>query len=148
MQSAQSALNMPPLATYGTLMRDFQAQEQLGIGDAITFVGRCRLPGILFDLGSFPGAVPPDDLPADLRTSAPETPVVHGELYRLEEADILSVLDHYEGYDPDQPATSLFVRRRISLVEPADQDAWVYWYNGPVDGKPRLPSGDWRQRGE
>jgi gamma-glutamylcyclotransferase (GGCT)/AIG2-like uncharacterized protein YtfP len=73
---------------------------------------------------------------------------VHGELYRLEDADILSILDHYEGYDPDQPATSLFVRRRISLIEPADQEAWVYWYNGPVDGKPRLPSGDWRQRGE
>jgi gamma-glutamylcyclotransferase (GGCT)/AIG2-like uncharacterized protein YtfP len=139
---------MPSLATYGTLMRDFQAQEQLGIGDAITFVDRCRLPGVLFDLGSFPGALPPEDLPAELRASMPETPVVHGELYRLEDTDILSTLDHYEGYDPDQPATSLFVRRHISLIEPAGQAAWVYWYNGPVDADTRIPSGDWRNRGE
>jgi len=139
---------MPHLATYGTLMRDFEAQQHLGLADALTFVGPCRIRGVLFDLGSFPGAMPPADVPKDLRASLTAPPVVHGELFRLEGRDVVSVLDQYEGYDPDRPATSLFVRRRTVLIEPEGQEAFVYWYNRSVDGKPRLPLGDWRNRGE
>lgn len=138
---------MPHLATYGTLMRDFEAQQQLGLADALTFVGPCRIRGVLFDLGSFPGALPPGDVPNDLRTSLDAPPVAYGELFRLEGRDVLRLLDQYEGYDPDRPATSLFVRRRTSLIEPEGQEAFVYWYNRSVDTATRIPSGDWRERG-
>ncbi|MFB6098311.1 MAG: gamma-glutamylcyclotransferase [Salinibacter sp.] len=120
----------PLLATYGTLRRAFEGIERLGIADRVTFVEECQFAGILYDLGRFPGAVSGDG-------------TVHGELLRLRDPRVWSVLDRYEGYDADREADSLFVRRRVSLQVPADQSAWVYWFNGDPTGRPQVPSGDW-----
>lgn len=120
------------LATYGTLMRTFEAQERLGIRQALSFQGACRIEGQLYDLGTVPGAVPGEQ-------------VVHGELFRLASDAVWTVLDEYEGYDPDREADSWYVRRRVPLQAPADCTAWVYWYNGDVSEKPMVPSGDWRE---
>jgi gamma-glutamylcyclotransferase (GGCT)/AIG2-like uncharacterized protein YtfP len=127
----------PLLATYGTLMQASGGFERLGVADRVSVVGACRFEGCLYDLGRFPGAVP-------------GAGVVHGELVRLADAQLWTVLDRYEGYDPDNEAASLFVRRRVSMTEPADQTAWVYWYNGDPGEAPRVPSGDWHadSRGE
>ncbi len=120
------------LATYGTLMQGFGAQERLGLQDQLTFQGPCRWAGRLYDLGSVPGAVPGEQ-------------VVHGELFRLASASVWTVLDEYEGYDPAAEADSWYVRRRVSLQKPADCTAWVYWYNGDLSGTSPVPSGDWRR---
>jgi gamma-glutamylcyclotransferase (GGCT)/AIG2-like uncharacterized protein YtfP len=122
-------MSLPLLATYGTLMRDFGQQQALGVRARLTFLDACRWDGCLYDLGRFPGAVPGDG-------------TVHGELFRLDDPSVWSILDRYEGYDPDA-AASLFVRRRVSLRRPEGQTAWVYWYNGTVADPPRVPSGDW-----
>lgn len=121
----------PLLATYGTLMRSFGGCERLGIADRVSFVAACRFEGRLYDLGRFPGAVPGDG-------------IVHGELFRLHDPAVWSVLDRYEGYDADRETESLFVRRQTDLLAPSNQTAWVYWYNGDPTGHPRVPSGDWR----
>lgn len=118
------------LATYGTLMRIFGGCERLGVADRVSFEGACRFVGVLYDLGRFPGAVPGDD-------------TVHGELLRLHDPQVWSVLDRYEGYDAERENDSLFVRRQVTLQRPAGQTAWVYWYNGDPEGHPRVPSGDW-----
>lgn len=118
------------LATYGTLMQAGGGGERLGVADRVSVVGACRFEGDLYDLGRFPGAVP-------------GAGTVRGELVRLADVQVWTVLDRYEGYDPDNEAASLFVRRRVSLTEPADQTAWVYWYNGDPGEAPRVPSGDW-----
>lgn len=120
----------PLLATYGTLLRAFDGIERLDVADRVSFVRTCRFPGILYDLGRFPGAVPGE------RT-------VHGELLRLHDPDVWTVLDRYEGYDADHEEASLFVRRRVSLQVPPDQTAWVYWFNSNPAGRPRVASGDW-----
>jgi gamma-glutamylcyclotransferase (GGCT)/AIG2-like uncharacterized protein YtfP len=124
-----SSEDSPVLATYGTLMRGFGMIERLGIQHQLTFVEPCRWQGLLYDLGAYPGAVPGDGL-------------VHGEMFRLSSSAVWSVLDHYEGYDPDREAASRFVRRRVSLDHP-DRAAWVYWFNGETTGHPQVPSGDW-----
>lgn len=118
------------LATYGTLMQAVGGLERLGVADRVSVVGTCRFEGVLYDLGRFPGAVPGDG-------------VVHGELLRLRDPQVWTVLDRYEGYEPDTEGRSLFVRRRVSLVTPVDRTAWVYWYNEAPTGHPRVPSGDW-----
>lgn len=118
------------LATYGTLMRAGGGLDRLGVADRVSVVGACRFEGCLYDLGRFPGAVP-------------GTGTVRGELVRFSDAQVWTVLDRYEGYDPDNEAASLFIRRRVPLMEPADQTAWVYWYNGDPGDAPRVPSGDW-----
>jgi gamma-glutamylcyclotransferase (GGCT)/AIG2-like uncharacterized protein YtfP len=123
-------MSSPLLATYGTLMRSFGRHEQLGVGGWLAFVTRCRWRGRLYDLGSFPGAVP-----------GPGT--VHGELFRLRDPQVWGVLDRYEGYDPERNDASLFVRREVELVRPDGRTACVYWYNGDPEEGTRVPSGDW-----
>lgn len=118
------------LATYGTLMRAFDGPARLGIEEELSYVGDARWGGRLYDLGRFPGAVPGDG-------------EVHGELVRLSSPSVWAVLDDYEGYDPDAPAASLFVRRRVQLRRPGDREAWVYWFNDDPTGAPRVRSGDW-----
>jgi len=113
------------LATYGTLMRAGGGVERLGVADRVSVVGACRFEGCLYDLGRFPGAVPGGG-------------TVCGELLRLSDPEVWAVLDRYEGYDPDDEAASLFVRRRVSLTEPAGRTAWVYWYNDDPGEAPRV----------
>lgn len=121
----------PLLATYGTLRRAFGRQETLGVADALSFVAPCRFEGVLYDLDTFPGAVPGSG-------------TVRAELFRLRSVDVWTILDQYEGYVPAAEDQSLFVRRRTPLCTPAGRTAWVYWYTGPTDGRPRVPDGDWR----
>lgn len=111
-------------------MRPFGGLEQLDVLGRLSFVGSCRFQGVLYDLGSFPGAVPGDG-------------VVYAELHRLHHPQVWSVLDRYEGYEAKREDDSLFVRRRVELIEPEGQEAWVYWYNGEVAQSARVPSGDW-----
>lgn len=123
-------MSPPLLATYGTLMRSFGRPDDLGVADRLTFVASCRWQGRLYDLGRFPGAVP-------------GAGTVHGELFRLSDSNVWSVLDRYEGYEQEREAASLFVRRQVDLQAPSGRTAWVYWYNGDPAGRPRVPSGDW-----
>jgi gamma-glutamylcyclotransferase (GGCT)/AIG2-like uncharacterized protein YtfP len=123
-------MSTPVLATYGTLMRSFGRHEQLGVGDRLAFVTRCRWEGRLYDLGSFPGAVPGDG-------------TVYGELFRLRDPAVWRVLDRYEGYDPAREEVSIFVRRRVDVACPDGRPAWVYWYNGDPEEGARVSSGDW-----
>ena len=48
-----------------------------------------------------------------------------------------------ELYDPDDPAGSLYIRKRARLTQP-DRDAWLYEYNRDVSGMSSIPSGDWK----
>lgn len=111
-------------------MRSFDQQKKLGVKPYLTFVSTCQIRGRLYDLGAFPGAVPGSG-------------TVYGELFRVRTAKVWSVLDRYEGYDPAHEEASLFVRRKVPLQSERDQRAWVYWYNGPSEGHPRVPSGNW-----
>lgn len=84
------------------------------------------VPGQMFDLGWFPGAV------------GIETDDQHFFMAEIIEVDdeTLARLDDYEGYNPRDPERSLY--RRLSY-----QDGFIYQYNGNVDGRPPVPTGDW-----
>ena len=91
-----------------------------------TYVGDARVEGRLLDLGSYPGL-------ARGRGS------VRGELYRVDDPELLPVLDREEGYN---------FERRQSAVTPAKgrrARAWVYWYCGPRPGAVAIPDGDFRR---
>lgn len=56
---------------------------------------------------------------------------------RVEVSDkVLERLDRYEGYSPDSPETSLFVRVPF-------RDGEIYEYNGAIDLCSPVPHGDW-----
>lgn len=85
-----------------------------------------EIPGQLYALGWFPGA----------KIMAPgcNTRII-AERIEVDDAE-LRRLDHYEGYYPDAPHNSLFIRKPYL-------DGEIYEYNGQVDHKELIPHGDW-----
>jgi gamma-glutamylcyclotransferase (GGCT)/AIG2-like uncharacterized protein YtfP len=90
-------------------------------------VAAASVRGRLLALGRYPGLVEGRG-------------TVHGELYRLDGAELLPVLDREEGYN--------FVRRRttVTLGRGRSARAWVYRYIGLRTGAATIPHGDWRGR--
>jgi gamma-glutamylcyclotransferase (GGCT)/AIG2-like uncharacterized protein YtfP len=112
------------LFTYGTLMRGYALHAVLARG--ATAVGAGSVRGALLDLGRYPGLV-------DGRGR------VRGELYRLDDPQLLPVLDREEGYN--------FVRRRavVTLAGGRRVRAWLYRYRGPRERAVPIPDGDYRR---
>ena len=91
-----------------------------------TAVGRGTVRGRLLDLGRYPGLV-----------GGPGR--VSGEVYRLDDPELLPVLDREEGYN--------FVRRQgiVTLAGGRRVRAWLYRYRGPRERATPIPSGDYRR---
>jgi gamma-glutamylcyclotransferase (GGCT)/AIG2-like uncharacterized protein YtfP len=119
---------------YGTLMAGFDRRRRAGIDSKLAYVGRGSIRAALFDLGIYPAAVPSPD------------GRVWGEVYEMTEAaTVLAALDEIEGYRPEDPDRSLYVRAEaaVTLPDGAEAGAWVYFYNAPLGQAPRIPSGDY-----
>lgn len=119
---------------YGTLMAGFDRRRRAGIDDRLTYVGRGSICAALFDLGIYPAAVPSPD------------GRVWGEVYGVRDAPaVLAALDEIEGYRPDDPDRSLYVRSPadVTLPDGSVASAWVYFYNAPLGQAPQIPSGDY-----
>ncbi len=119
---------------YGTLMTGFDRRRRAGIDHQLEFVGRGSIQAALFDLGLFPAAIPATD------------GFVRGEVYRMRQpAAVLAALDEIEGYRPDDPDHSLYVRDEtaVTLDDGRRATAWVYFYNAPLGQAPRILSGDY-----
>lgn len=85
-----------------------------------------RIPGHLYDLGSFPG----------LKLDNSSKTMVTCEVIEVNDNE-LERLDLYEGYRPTDPDNSLYIRRQL------DWGAYVYEYNGYVSEDTLVDSGDW-----
>jgi gamma-glutamylcyclotransferase (GGCT)/AIG2-like uncharacterized protein YtfP len=100
-------------------------------------LGSAFFHGRLYDLGAYPAAVRGDD-GADR---------VMGMLYELRHPERwLAELDRYESFDPNDTASSEYVRVLIPVVRNADGqtvDAWVYLYNRRANLRRRIPHGDY-----
>jgi gamma-glutamylcyclotransferase (GGCT)/AIG2-like uncharacterized protein YtfP len=113
---------------YGTL-RDEALRRELGIEGRMRRIGRCRLAGILYNLGPYPAL-------------GEGKGIVHGELFEVTDPSAFGAMDAFEEYDPARPKLSAYLRVRVRLTEP-DQECWVYRYNRPLRSAPRVPGGDW-----
>jgi len=93
---------------------------------AATAVGIGTVRGRLLDLGAYPGLIDGAGR-------------VRGEVYRLDEPELLPVLDREEGYN--------FVRRRaiVTLAGGRRVRAWLYRYRGPRERAIPIPDGDYRR---
>jgi gamma-glutamylcyclotransferase (GGCT)/AIG2-like uncharacterized protein YtfP len=117
---ASSAL----LFAYGTLMRGYALHDVLAGG--ATFLGVGSVSGCLLDLGRYPGLVEGSGR-------------VSGEVYRLDDPQLLPVLDREEGYN--------FERRRaiVTLAGGRRARAWLYRYRGPRARATAITDGDYRR---
>jgi len=120
---------------YGTLMAGFDRRRRAEIDDKLAYVGRGSINAALFDLGIYPAAIPDPQ------------GRVWGEVYEVLDAapTVLAALDEIEGYTPDHPDRSLYIRSQVQVALPdgAESAAWVYFYNAPLGQAQRIPSGDY-----
>lgn len=128
------------LFVYGTLASHAEHAMHRALAVHADPAGEGWFNGRLYDIGSYPGAVPsahPDDK-------------VFGELYRLNDLKVLAVLDDYEGCGATDPPPTEFVRRQetIHRKDGTRAQAWVYLFNRPVFDLPRIVSGRNSNRAE
>lgn len=116
-------------AVYGLLRKGASGFAQFGLERAFRPLGPCRIPGLIYDLGGYPGLVDGEG-------------AVIGELFEVADPSVIARLDTFEDYYPQAPDRSRYLRRQITLLTPACK-AWVYLWNLPVTGFARVESGDW-----
>jgi gamma-glutamylcyclotransferase (GGCT)/AIG2-like uncharacterized protein YtfP len=124
---------------YGTLRKDVLGGGGSPLTRGWTFEGYGKVPGELYDFGTYPGAVP----------SRASGACVRGEVHRLPDdvEETLRMLDRYERCSADDPEPHEY-RRELVDVELDDGRrvlAWIYWYRLPPRGR-RLGSGDYLER--
>src|SRR5262249_30668809 len=112
------------LFAYGTLMRGYPLHRALRSG--ATFLGEATARGDLLDLGRYPGMIDGAGR-------------VRGEIYQLDDPELLPVLDREEGYN--------FERRRaiVTLANGRRARVWVYRSRGPQNRAVPIPDGDYRR---
>jgi gamma-glutamylcyclotransferase (GGCT)/AIG2-like uncharacterized protein YtfP len=119
---------------YGTLMSGFKRPGRARLDSKLEPEGRGWIPAALFDLGIYPAAIPA----ADGR--------VWGEVHRMLDTDaVLAALDEIEGYRPNEPDQSLYMRVEtiVTFEDGHAATAWAYFYNAPLGRAQRIESGDY-----
>jgi acetylornithine aminotransferase/acetylornithine/N-succinyldiaminopimelate aminotransferase len=107
---------------YGTLRPAMAPPEMKHIVERWKPVGSATVLGQLLDLGDYTGAV------LDANTSSR----IIGEVFELpKDPAMMAELDEYEGFEPDEPETSLFrrVKADVKLASGGNQSCWMYVYN-------------------
>ncbi|MFK7898285.1 MAG: gamma-glutamylcyclotransferase [Myxococcota bacterium] len=127
---------------YGSLMRGLGALDEIPSKSALRYIGPGQVRGRLYDLGPYPGLL-----------SGDRGDFVRGELHAILDCGVIEELDHFEGFVPEAPEDSLYLRRKVRLAPPIDNEridvhpapkVWVYFYNHTPEGAERVDSGDWR----
>jgi len=123
------------LFVYGTLMRD-QANHARYCSDALTIEPAVTTGRLYYLPMGYPAMIEADD------------GQVFGEAMTLPDlAAKLALLDHLEGYRPDQPEHSLYLRRvrPVSLFKSGlTVPAYCYVWRGALpSGSVRLAKGRW-----
>lgn len=105
-------------------MRGYGLHRVLAPGATEVSEGTVR--GQLLDLGRYPGLIEGAGR-------------VRGEIYQLDDPELLPILDREEGYN--------FVRRRaiVTLGGGRRVRAWLYRYRGPRERAIPIPDGDYRR---
>lgn len=117
------------LAVYGTLKREFNLPIMKKVGTAVTYAGKCIIPGTMYNFERYPALVPGEGK-------------VYGELFKLQNESVLKILDAYEAVDNQHKEWPGFKRSKINLIEPKTA-AWIYIYTGSLDGVEIVTSGEW-----
>jgi len=118
---------------YGTLMSGFKRPGRQRLDAKLTPIGRGSIHAALYDVGLYPAAVPASDAS------------VQGEIHRMSDDSVLHELDEIEGFRPEQPDASLYLRLEtpVTLTDGRTATAWTYFYNAPLGNAPLIESGDY-----
>jgi len=125
------------LFAYGTLLGGRRPAAIARVAERLAILGPATVRGRLYDLGEYPGLV--------LDPAADE---VHGNIFTVPDESVLAALDAYEGFDPDAPPRSLFVRTPVAATLPDGRsfDCFVYVYNRDPAEAPLIANGRYRDK--
>lgn len=130
------------LFVYGTLRTGLNHPVIREIKDDVEWMGESFIKGKLFDIGNYPGAV--KDI--DVKNTEKKRRSIKGEVYLVKyPKKVFRILDEYEGFQEQFAAGSEYYREQelITLQNGKKIQAWVYWYNLPVEGKRRIRHADY-----
>jgi gamma-glutamylcyclotransferase (GGCT)/AIG2-like uncharacterized protein YtfP len=121
------------LFVYGTLMRFSSRPMARKLRERGVYAGEASYNGRLYLVADYPGIVPsgnPDEQ-------------VFGEVFIVNDPDLMQALDRYEGCGPGarEPLPYRRVVQKVRMADGAVVDAWVYVYNRPVDDLALITSG-------
>ena len=124
------------LFVYGSLRSGFHSPAYDYISKYFNFFGDAKVKGLLYDMGEYPAAIP-----------SQEDAFIFGELYLIKNEKefswAIAQLDDYEGIVVEPGEQQLYRRDIVDVhVNDAIVPSWIYWYNGDVNGKPVIESGD------
>jgi gamma-glutamylcyclotransferase (GGCT)/AIG2-like uncharacterized protein YtfP len=124
------------LFVYGTLMKRYDKNPFVNeIEHFTSFHSTAFTTGELYLIDYYPGLI---------KTETFE--FVYGELFTIRDSKALfSILDPYEGHNPGDESSSLYLREQVDafveITQPALK-AWTYIFNKPVDLLRRIEGGD------
>ncbi len=124
------------LFVYGSLRSGFKNPAYEYITQYFTYAGEALIKGQFYDAGTHPVAI-----------ATSNEDMIVGELYTLNNTEDFSwafeQLDDYEGVHVEAGETPLYKRAIVQVFqENKIIDAWVYWYNGSIEGLPKIETGD------
>lgn len=124
------------LFVYGSLRSYFRSPAYDYIARYFDLIGDATVKGKLYDMGDYPAAVQDAD-----------GSTIKGELYRIknerEFAWAICQLDDYEGVLVEPNESPLYRREIVDVAtDRSAERAWIYWFNGDVNGMPQIASGD------
>ncbi|MEO5944301.1 MAG: gamma-glutamylcyclotransferase family protein [Ferruginibacter sp.] len=124
------------LFVYGSLRSGFRNPAYQYLTQYFHLLGEAIVKGRFFDNGTTPVAVPTSD-----------DHFIHGELYEINTPEEFSwavnQLDDYEGLNVEVGETPLYRREMAeAFLNGNSVPAWIYWYNGAVDGMAHIETGD------
>ena len=121
------------LFVYGTLRRGSRHPLAAQLAAKAKHAGEARYNGRLYRITHYPGAVP---------SSVPDE-WVFGDIFDLNDLDLLAALDRYEGCGPDDPKPTQYLRllQSVMLGNGEASEAWMYVYNRAVEGREWIKSG-------
>ncbi|MFT5883921.1 MAG: gamma-glutamylcyclotransferase (GGCT)/AIG2-like uncharacterized protein YtfP [Arcticibacterium sp.] len=121
------------LFVYGMFMKKCSSNELSAfLQENAVYVDEASVEGSLYQIGLYPGLVK-------------EKGTVYGEVYALNRPpETIAFLDEYEDYRMNDDANSLYLRESsMAKLVRTDKviEAWVYYYNKPLDGLKKYDSG-------
>lgn len=124
------------LFVYGSLRSGFRNPVYDYLTRYFRLRGEAVVRGKLYDLGEFPVA-----------KATTEDKFISGELYTINDPREFSwaigQLDDYEGLNAEEGEIAPYKREEVIAYQDGQPVmAWIYWFNGNVDGKPAIESGD------
>ena len=127
------------LFVYGTLISPFDHPNAMQFHKGAEYLGAAQMPGLLYRISWYPGAT---DRPSESIQFSDSW--VHGELWRLNDMQLLDTIDQYEECSPNDPSPHEYERvlRHIQLIGASEwQIAWVYLYQPDPQGLKRIKDG-------